>query len=323
MRTRHRPPGPPHHGQETHHPQQLAALLTEDVPDSLSGVTRTVPATDPLTALDALIGLRDVKREVHRLVAEARAAELRRAAGQPARTPSRHLLFTGNPGTAKTTVARLVAALYAQLGLLSSGHLVEAHRGDLIAPYLGQTAPKVRAAVEQALGGVLFIDEAYALTGDDYGREAVATLVKLMEEYRGDLVVIAAGYEREMSAFLASDPGLESRFAKRLRFPDYSTSELIQIFEHLAAADGLTLAPDVPAALRRHLMATNGSNGSGHAPADGRAGNGRHMRNLLDTAIATQAQRLTPSASDSEIITLRASDLPEPSATPAGYGLYL
>ncbi|MFI6518457.1 AAA family ATPase [Spirillospora sp. NPDC050679] len=296
-------------------PAELAELRAEDIPSSLTGVGRALPPADPITTLDGLIGLRQVKAEVHKLIAEARSAELRRAAGQPAVSPTRHMVFTGSPGTAKTTVARLIAAVYAQLGLLSSGHLVEVSRADLVGPYLGQTAPKVQAVVEQALGGVLFVDEAYALTGDAYGQEAMATLVKLMEEYRGDLLVIAAGYEREMTAFLSANSGLESRFPKRLAFPDYTDAELVAIFEHLATAEGFTLSPDLPPALRGVLRTL------GRGPT---FGNGRLMRNLLDTTIAAQAQRLTAEDSSEEVRTLRAEDLPKDlTKTPPSLGLYL
>ncbi|TDC50674.1 AAA family ATPase [Actinomadura sp. KC345] len=297
-------------------PDDLAALLAEDIPDTLSGATRVRPVTDPLADLDALIGLADVKREVHRLAAEARAGDLRRAAGQPVTVPSRHMVFTGNPGTAKTTVARLIASLYADLGLLSSGHLVEVSRADLVGSYVGQTAPRVRAAVEQALGGVLFIDEAYSLSGDSYTQEAVSTLVQLMEEYRTDLVVIAAGYEREMKAFLSANSGLESRFPKRLAFPDYSDDELVEIFTHLAAAEGLQLAEGVPARVRGLLR---------DVPRGPSFGNGRLMRNILDAAVATQSERLTASSDASELSTLSADDLrpDKPASSDKGPGLYL
>ncbi|NEA24769.1 AAA family ATPase [Actinomadura bangladeshensis] len=297
----------------------LTALLPEDIPDVLSGTTRVQPVTDPVAELDALIGLAEVKAEVHRLVAEARAAELRRDAGAKPAAPTRHMVFTGNPGTAKTTVARLVAAIYAKLGLLSSGHLVEASRVDLVGPYLGQTAPRVRAVVERALGGVLFVDEAYALAGDAYGQEAIATLIQLMEEYRGDLVVIAAGYEREMRRFLTANPGLESRFPKRVAFPDYTDTELVAIFRHLATAEGFTLAPDVPDRLRALLRTS---------PRGPSFGNGRLMRNLLDAAIAAQGERITTGdrPDDTEITTLRAADLHAvtPETPPSrNVGLYL
>jgi SpoVK/Ycf46/Vps4 family AAA+-type ATPase len=300
-------------------PAELSALLPEDFPSSLLGDTPTPTAGDPVAELESLIGLDSVKQEVRKLIAEVQSQDLRRAAGQPQSFPTRHMLFTGNPGTAKTTVARLIARIYAQLGLLSSGHLVEVGRNDLIGPYLGQTAPKVQAAVEQALGGVLFIDEAYSLTADQdsYGREAISTLVKLMEDYRGDLLVIAAGYEREMTAFMAANSGLESRFPKRLPFPDYSDDELVAIFEHLATTEGLSLAPELPAELRRRLQ------GTARGPA---FGNGRLMRNLLDAAVSNQSQRITAAdnPTDADVLTLRADDLP-PSPTPESehYGNYL
>jgi SpoVK/Ycf46/Vps4 family AAA+-type ATPase len=286
----------------------LTVLLPADIPDTLSGVTRTIAGGDPLAELDAMVGLRAVKDEVRALVAEARAVELRRGAGRHLPTPTRHMVFSGNPGTAKTTVARLVARVYARLELLSSGHLVEVSRADLVGEYLGHTAPKVHRVVEQALGGVLFIDEAYALGADRFGMEAVAALVKLMEDHRGDLVVIAAGYEREMAAFLDANSGIRSRFAKHLRFPDYSDAELVEIFASLAAADGLTLAPGVPDAVRGLLRRTD---------RGASFGNGRHMRNILDAAVSAQARRLTtgPARPDTtEIITLRAADLPGPPA---------
>jgi SpoVK/Ycf46/Vps4 family AAA+-type ATPase len=297
-------------------PSDLATLLPADIPDTLTGTTRVRPVTDPLAELDALIGLTAVKKEVHRLAAEARAADLRRAAGHPVGAPTRHMIFTGNPGTAKTTVARLIAGVYAQLGLLSSGHLVEATRTDLVGPYLGQTAPRVRAIVEQALGGILFIDEAYSLAGDTYSQEAISTLVQLMEEYRGDLVVIVAGYEREMSTFLAANSGLKSRLPKHLKFPDYTEEELVAIFTHLATREGLTVSPEVPARLREILR---------EIPRGPSFGNGRLIRNLLDEALATQSERLTPTSPATDLATLLPTDLTPPTEKqpPTTTGLYL
>ncbi|MFD1938418.1 AAA family ATPase [Nonomuraea mangrovi] len=267
--------------------ESLHEILADDVPDSARLAARTRQGDDPLAAFNALVGLEPVKRQVRLLVAEVEADRLRRSAGLPAVSPTRHLVFTGNPGTAKTTVARLIASAYAQLGLLSSGHLVEVSHADLIAEYLGQTAPKVRAAVESALGGVLFIDEAYALTPggshNSYGPEAIAELLRLMEEHRDDLVVIAAGYESRMTDFLAANPGLASRFPTTVRFPDYSENELVAIFESMASTAGLVLHGGVRDEVRGALRAI---------PRGESFGNGRVVRNLLDRAVAHQAERI-------------------------------
>ncbi|MFB9902781.1 AAA family ATPase [Allokutzneria oryzae] len=266
--------------------ESLHEILVEDVPATARAGTSAQLVDDPLATIDGLIGLESVKREVRLLVAETEADALRRAAGLPIASPTRHLVFTGNPGTAKTTVARLVAAVYARLGLLSSGHLVEVSHADLIAEYIGQTAPKVRAVVESALGGVLFIDEAYALTpggSNSYGPEAIAELLRLMEEHRDDLVVIVAGYDNRMTDFLAANPGLASRFPTTVRFPDYDDAELVSIFEHMASAAGLTVDEEVRDEVRRVLWST---------PRGESFGNGRVMRNLLDRAVALQAERI-------------------------------
>jgi SpoVK/Ycf46/Vps4 family AAA+-type ATPase len=201
-------------------------------------------------------------------------------------------------------MARLVAAVYAKLGLLSSGHLVEVSRGDLIGEYLGQTAPKVRSAVARALGGVLFIDEAYSLADswyDDYGSEAVAELVKLMEEHREDLVVIVAGYDGEMAKFLAKNPGLASRFPNTLQFPDYTDDELVEIFEAMAKKAGYELHKGVSPAIRELLKRT--SRGKSF-------GNGRFVRNVFDRAVALQGSRITSGVGSPEIRLLLAEDLP-------------
>ncbi|GAA1549731.1 hypothetical protein GCM10009678_35660 [Actinomadura kijaniata] len=304
--------------------ERLDEILPADVPDSLVPDRETGRGPgDPLTEIDRLVGLAAVKSEVAGLVADARSGELRREAGQPVPQPARHMVFTGNPGTAKTTVARLVAEVYADLGLLSSGHLVEVTRAALVAEYVGQTAPRVRAAVERALGGVLFIDEAYALTmggGDqrDFGHEAVAELIALMEEHRADLVVIVAGYDRPMEAFLRSNPGLAARFPKRIHFPDYTDEELVEIFAHMATGHGFALADGVLEAVARRLAAE---------PRDESFGNARLVRNLLEETISRQGRRLTAAADTApetitaaEVCLLRPEDLPPAPDRPARIG---
>jgi SpoVK/Ycf46/Vps4 family AAA+-type ATPase len=236
-----------------------------------------------LAELDALIGLGRVKREIHRQVALLRVEKLRAEAGMKKPTITRHLVFTGNPGTGKTTVARLVSGIYASLGLLSQGQLIEVDRSELVAGYLGQTAVKTAEVVAKAAGGVLFIDEAYSLTGDQYGSEAVDTLVKEMEDRRNDLVVIVAGYPAPMVAFVAANPGLSSRFRTIIEFDDYTDDELVEILRLLAEGADYELTPEAEARFRDLLAAT----GRGST-----FGNGRFSRNALEAAIGAHAWRL-------------------------------
>jgi SpoVK/Ycf46/Vps4 family AAA+-type ATPase len=236
-----------------------------------------------LAELDSLIGLERVKREIHRQVALLRVEKLRVEAGMKKPTITRHLVFTGNPGTGKTTVARLVSGIYASLGLLSQGQLIEVDRSELVAGYLGQTAVKTAEVVTKATGGVLFIDEAYSLTGDQYGTEAVDTLVKEMEDKRDDLVVIVAGYPAPMLAFIAANPGLSSRFRTTIEFDDYTDDELVEILTLLADGADYELTPEALTHFRELLAAT--SRGSTF-------GNGRFSRNALEAAIGAHAWRL-------------------------------
>jgi Holliday junction resolvasome RuvABC ATP-dependent DNA helicase subunit len=280
-----------------------ATHLRATTPDNLSEPDRTLSqptaeegsepaAPDPpkekdietlLAQLDALIGLERVKAEVHRQVAILRVERLRTDAGMKRLTFTRHLVFTGNPGTGKTTVARLVGAIYASLGLLSRGQLIEVDRSELGAGFLGQTAVKTAEVVAKAAGGVLFIDEAYSLTGDQYGAEAVDTLVKEMEDRRDDLVVIVAGYPTPMEVFVASNPGLASRFRTTITFDDYSDEELAEILSRLAAGSDYEVTPPALAHFRELLATT----------VRGRTfGNGRLSRNTLEAAIGAQAWRL-------------------------------
>lgn len=241
-----------------------------------------------LGELDALTGLERVKREVHRQVAVLRVEKLRVEAGLKSPTITRHLVFTGNPGTGKTTVARLVSGIYKALGLLSKGQLVEVDRSELVAGYLGQTATKTAEVVASAAGGVLFIDEAYSLTAgelgaDQYGREAVDTLVKEMEDRRDDLVVIVAGYPEPMEDFIAANPGLASRFRTTIGFEDYTDEELTDILTGLAAAADYELTPDALDQFKVILASTR---------RDRSFGNGRFARNMLEAAIGRHAWRL-------------------------------
>lgn len=187
-----------------------------------------------LGELDALIGLERVKGDVAQLVNFLKVQQIRQSRGLGVQPVSRHLVFYGNPGTGKTTIARLLAQIYKSLGILSKGHAVETDRSGLVAGYVGQTALKTTEVIESALGGILFIDEAYTLSsgnGQDYGQEAIDTLLKAMEDKRDDFIVIVAGYTDKMSAFLSSNPGLRSRFNKYLSFEDYSPTQLIEIFD--------------------------------------------------------------------------------------------
>ncbi len=239
-----------------------------------------------LAEMDSLIGLQGPKREIRELVDFIRVQKLRREVELPTHDSSHHLVFTGNPGTGKTTLARLVAEIYGSLGVVSRGHLVEVDRSQLVGGYVGQTAPKVKANVEQALGGVLFIDEAYSLAGrgdQDYGKEAIDALVKEMEDERGDLVVIAAGYPRPMEELLGSNPGLASRFRTTLHFPDYSTDELMEIFGMFCDRAGYKLSSEGEVLLRRRLDEAERGEGFG---------NGRLVRNWFEDAIERQATRL-------------------------------
>ncbi|TWD79341.1 ATPase family protein associated with various cellular activities (AAA) [Kribbella amoyensis] len=241
-----------------------------------------------LAELDALTGLERVKREVHRQVAVLRVEKLRTEAGLKSPTITRHLVFVGNPGTGKTTVARLVSGIYKALGLLSKGQLVEVDRSELVAGYLGQTATKTADVVASAAGGVLFIDEAYSLTAgdtgaDQYGREAVDTLVKEMEDRRDDLVVIVAGYPEPMEAFVAANPGLASRFRTTIGFDDYTDDELTDILTGLAGAADYELDAAALEQFRVILAST---------PRNRSFGNGRFARNVLEAAIGRHAWRL-------------------------------
>ena len=244
---------------------------------------------DPYEELDELIGLESVKEEVRTLANFARIQKMRADKGLKNPKMSYHLVFTGSPGTGKTTVARIVARIYKDLGILKQGHLVETDRSGLVGKYVGQTAPKTNAIVDSALNGVLFIDEAYALAqkgAQDYGDEAISTLLKRMEDDRDKLVVIVAGYPDEMKRFIESNPGLKSRFNKYINFPDYTPQELFDIFGLYLRKNEYTLAPDAAAYLREALERVVKNK-------DRNFGNARYVRNVFEKTIEHQANRLS------------------------------
>ncbi len=269
------------------------------------------PLEELLAELDGLIGLREVKHEVHLVANLLRVQQMRRERDLPVLETSRHLIFTGNPGTGKTTVARLLAQIYRTLGVVERGHLVETDRAGLVAGFVGQTAGRVVAAFDRADEGVLLIDEAYSLTRggeDDFGREAIDMIVKLVEDRRDRLVVILAGYPEEMAALVDANPGMRSRFSRTIHFPDYSDEELLAIFEGMGAEGRYQLDDDG----RRAVLAWFAAQ-----PRDAGFGNGRLARNLFEAAATNQATRLVASdrPSDAELTTLTAADIP--ATTPA------
>ena len=245
---------------------------------------------DPYQELDELIGLGSVKKEVRSLANFVKLQKQREAQGLKTAKVSFHLVFYGSPGTGKTTVARIVGRIYKDLGVLKKGHTVETDRGGLVAKYMGQTALKTDTVIQQALDGVLFIDEAYSLvpeggSGQDYGQEAISTLLKRMEDYRDRLVVIIAGYKDEMQRFIDSNPGLQSRFNRYIDFPDYSGLELADIFKMYMKKNQYTLAPDAEDYLKERFEYAV-------AHKDRNFGNARYARNVFEKSIQSQANRL-------------------------------
>lgn len=262
-----------------------------------------------MTDLNNLTGLAPVKSEVTSLINLARVRLMRSAQGLPAPPMAYHLVFTGRPGTGKTTVARLLGEVFAALGTLTKGHLVETDRAGLVGGYVGQTALKTTEILRSAFGGVLFIDEAYALAGrgeGDFGPEAIETLLKIMEDHRNDLIVIVAGYKAEMESFLNSNPGMRSRFTRFIDFPDYSADELFTIFDALATAGGFGLSTD--AATKAQELFTIST-----LTATAAFGNARLARNVFERAVAAQANRLANLASPTraELCSLTAADIPD------------
>ncbi|HKG15097.1 MAG TPA: AAA family ATPase, partial [Pyrinomonadaceae bacterium] len=266
------------------------------------------PLEELLAELDALVGLERAKADVRQLINFLKVQKLREEQGLKSLPASRHLVFYGNPGTGKTTVARLVSQIYRTLGVLRRGHLVETDRAGLVAGYVGQTAMKVRDAVRKALGGVLFIDEAYTLStggANDFGQEAVETLLKMMEDHRGDLVVIVAGYTGKMQDFLDSNPGLRSRFNKHLRFDDYGVEQLVHIFKSFCGKAEFKLTEGTEKELNSVFNVLTASR-------DETFGNARAARNLFEATLGKQANRLVslPKVDREILSTIEPADIP-------------
>jgi SpoVK/Ycf46/Vps4 family AAA+-type ATPase len=278
-------------------PLKVAAPVVEPAEPAVEPAEPPAPvdySDDPLAELDSLIGLESVKDAVRKMVAEIKTNLRRKELGLPSHERARHMVFVGKPGTAKTTIARLLARIYKQLGVLEKGHVVEVDRSDLVGSSVGTTAPLTAAKFREALGGVLFVDEAYTLVPEnspgDFGLEAVATILKMMEDYRDECVVIVTGYHREMQRFMESNTGLQSRFPKLLSFSEYDTAQLVAIFELQAGQKGMLYSEDVLDAVRQVIPP---------APRGHNFGNGRFIRNVLEEAISNQATRLSERDPDS------------------------
>lgn len=247
------------------------------------------PDFDELMAqLDSLVGLDDVKKDIKNLINLVKVRRLRKENGLPIPPMSLHMVFMGNPGTGKTTVARIISGLYAAIGVLEKGQLIEVDRSGLVAGYVGQTALKTQEVIKSALGGVLFIDEAYSLASggeNDFGREAIETILKAMEDHRDELIVVVAGYDEPMEKFINSNPGLQSRFNKYFYFPDYNGEQLLYIFKGQCKKNGYALTEEAEAeakAMFEELYENRGEN----------FGNGRDVRNVFEETVVRQSNRV-------------------------------
>ena len=294
-------------------PQKAAP---EEKPQTQAESPEEKPQEEPtleelLAQLDSLCGLEKVKADVKSLINLVKVRSMRREAGLPVPPMSLHLVFLGNPGTGKTTVARLLAQIYHVIGVLPKGQLVEVDRSGLVAGFVGQTALKTQEVVQKAMGGVLFIDEAYALVnqenGNDFGREAIEVLLKNMEDHREELIVIVAGYAGLMEKFIHSNPGLESRFNKYLYFEDYNAAQLYDIFSSMCKKNGYTLSQEGDAWVRRDLEEL-------FANRDENFGNARDVRNLFEKAVSRQADRVAAleSPTREQLMELLPQDLEDP-----------
>ena len=293
--------------QEKHKPQ-VQTSGGEKPQEGVKAEEEKKPDFDELMQqLEDLVGLEEVKKDIKNLMNLVKVRKLREQNDLPVPPMSLHMVFMGNPGTGKTTVARLVSGLYAAIGVLSKGQLVEVDRSGLVAGYVGQTALKTQEVIKSALGGVLFIDEAYALSSggeNDFGRESIETILKAMEDHRDDLIVIVAGYTGPMTTFISSNPGLESRFNKYFYFPDYNGEQLMAIFRIQCSKNGYTLteeAEKAAVAMFTELYEERGDN----------FGNGRDVRNCFEDMIVRQSNRVAAmeNPSKEDLVTVLPQDL--------------
>ena len=287
-------------------PAPKAAAAQPETPAETEEDAPPEDIEDLKAELNELIGLAGIKKEVNNLINIVTVHKLRKEAGLKTVDMSLHMVFSGNPGTGKTMIARLMSRIYKSLGMLKKGHLVEVDRSGLVAGYVGQTATKTSAVIEKALGGVLFIDEAYALNGkseNDFGQEAIDTLLKAMEDHRDDLVVIVAGYDGLMDDFIHSNPGLESRFNRYLHFDDYTTDEMMGILDLRLKKGQYTLTDDAREAVRAYIEAANTGSIA--------FGNARGVRNIFERLLVAQANRLTedPDITKEDLMTITAEDV--------------
>lgn len=256
--------------------------------------------------LDSMIGLAGVKEQVHSIINELKIDELKRSRGFKVSNTSKHLVFKGNPGTGKTTIARLLSKIYRELGILEKGQLVEVDRSEIVAGYVGQTALKTKEKIDEAMGGILFIDEAYTLAKgeNDFGQEAIDTLLKAMEDHRDEFIVIVAGYDEPMESFLQSNPGLKSRFNEYIHFDDYSEEELFLIFGLLCEQNDFRMDLEAQETLKYYL-----NDLCNHKPDN--FANGREMRNLFDKSKKSHSNRLASlnEISDEDLITFKKDDV--------------
>ena len=266
------------------------------------------PEKSGMEELGELIGLEAVKHDVKEIAALVKMQKLRESRGLKTPDTSLHLVFSGNPGTGKTTIARILAKIYREIGALSKGQLVEVDRSNLVAGYVGQTAIKTRKKIDEAMGGILFIDEAYTLArsegGNDFGQEAIDTILKAMEDHRDDFVVIVAGYTDLMQKFINSNPGLKSRFNKYIEFPDYTAEELIAIFDMRCNKYGYVFTPEAREKVNAIIIEREKNKGPNFA-------NARDVRNLFEKIITNQATRIAELAepSDTDLTTITVDDL--------------